>query len=198
MFCFQTVRYNIKDGHLYGENANEPAIEMFARGIGRDGSTTEDLARERAELSGFLQTDADFASPVTRAENTGVGKKGKKRVSISPPSGSYKHNFYDVFTLKEDEAGRYVEMRRYSSGLDISQTVLMLRNAGLVDENYQANPEYTLSHPIEIATDDPQFKTADDIHKYLHASHEYASQEEYAQIVKILYALNYQLCKYFS
>jgi hypothetical protein len=172
-----TVRYNIKDGHLYGENANEPAIEMFARGVGRDGSTAEDLAREKAELFGFAQTDADLSSLNTRI--------GKKRLSVSPPSGSYQHNFYDIFTLKEDEEGRYVEMRRYSSGLDINQTASMLKGAGLADEDYQANPEYTLSHPIEIATDNFQFKTADDIHKYLHASHEYASQEEYTQIVKI-------------
>ena len=172
-----TVRYDIRNGHLYGENVNEPAVEMFARGVGRDGSTTEDLAREKAELFGFSETDTDFASPGARV--------GKKRISISPPSSSYQHNFYDIFTLKEDEAGRYVEMRRYSSGLDVRQTVAMLRNAGLVDEDYQANPEYTLAHPIEIETNNFQFKTAGDIHNYLHASHEYASGEDYAQIIKI-------------
>jgi hypothetical protein len=172
-----TVRYDIKDGHLYGENVNEPAIEMFARGVGRDGSTTEDLAREKAELLGFSQIDAYFTSPNVRV--------GDKMLSISPPSGSYQHNFYDAPTLKEDKSGRYVEMRRYSSGLDVRQTVAMLRNAGLVDEDYQANPEYTLAHPIEIATNNFQFKTADDIHNYLHASHEFASGEEYAQIIKI-------------
>ena len=172
-----TVRYDIRNGHLYGENTNEPAIEMFVRGVGRDGSTVEDLAREKAELFGFSQIDAYFTSPNVRV--------GDKMLSISPPSGSYEHNFYDAPTLREDESGRYVEMRRYSSGLDVRQTVVMLRNAGLVDEDYQANPEYTLAHPIEIATNNFQFKTADDIHNYLHASHEYASQEDHAQILKI-------------
>jgi hypothetical protein len=172
-----TVRYDIKDGHLYGQDSNEPAVVVFARGVGREGSTQEDITREKAEVFGFAQINENFTSP--------SAKIGDKRLSLSPPSGSYLHKFYDTHELKEDEGGRYVETRRYSSGLDIGETVLMLKNTGLVDEAYQANPEYSLSHPIKIEANHPKFKTADSIHEYLHKNHEYMSQEDFAQIIKI-------------
>lgn len=172
-----TVRYDIKNGHLYGQNLNEPAVEVFARGVGRDGSTAEDLSRERAEVLGFSQINNDLASP--------NAKVGDKWLSISPPGGSYQHNFYDTHILKEDANGRYVETRRYSSGLDIQKTVQMLKSAGLVDDSYQANPEYSLSHPIKIEADNARFKTPDSIHQYLHKKHEYTSEEDFAEIIKI-------------
>jgi len=172
-----TVRYNIKDGHLHGQNLDEPAVEAFARGVGRDGSTKEDIYRENAEVLGFSQTDEQLASPNAKA--------GDKILSISPPGGSYQHNFYDIFTLEEDEGGKYVEMRRYSSGLNIGETVQMLKNGGVVDENYQASPEYSLSHPIKIEANHSKFKTPDSIHQYLHKDHKYASEEELAQVIKI-------------
>lgn len=174
-----TVRYDIRNGHLYGQDSNIPAVEMFANGVGRGGSTAKDLIREQAEFSGFTQIDSD---PDFTSINA---KTRKKKLVISPPGGSYKHNFYDVFTVKEDEGGKYVEMRRYSSGLDIRQTVAMLKNVELVDESYQANAEYSLSHPIAIDENSPWFKTADDIHKYLHKDHKFASEGDYAQIIKI-------------
>lgn len=171
------ARYDLKNGHMYGQNTNEPAIEMFKRGVGREGSTQTDIRRERAEIVGFETIDKDFSDPKT--------KPGKKRVSISPPGGSYLHNFYDVFTLKEDENGRYVQARRYSSGLTAEETISKIKEKGLVDETYKADPEYTLSHPIEIDASDVNFSTADSIHKFLHINHNFATEEELRQINEV-------------
>lgn len=172
-----TVRYDLKNGHMYGQNTNEPAIEMFKRGVGREGSTQTDIKRELAEIIGFEEADRDFPDPKT--------KLGKKRISISPPSGSYQHNFYDVFTLLEDSNGRYVEARRYSSGLSAEQTVSRFKEKGLIGESYKSDPEYTLSHPIEIEADDANFPDADSIHKFLHVDHDFATEEELRQIHEI-------------
>lgn len=172
-----TIRYDLKNGHMYGQNTNEPAMEMFKRGVGRVGSTQTDIKRERAEIIGFETIDKDFADPKT--------KLGKKRISISPPGGSYQHNFYDVFTLCENENGRYIEARRYSSGLTAEQTVSRLKEKGLVGESYKSDPEHTLSHPIEIEDDNPNFPTADSVHKFLHVNHDFATEEELKQINEV-------------
>jgi hypothetical protein len=178
------VRYEIKNGHLYGQNCEEPAIEMFKKGVGRNGSSSQDLPRENAEVLGFSQIDYDFAA-FTVDPKVKKPKNGEQRLSISPPGGSYRHNFYDDFTFIEDESGHYVEMRRYSSGLRIEETVAKLREEGLVDVNFQAKAEYSLSHPIKIEADDVKFETADDIHSFLHIGHEFATREELEQVIRI-------------
>lgn len=172
-----TIRYDIRDGRLYPQGGSEPALEMFKRGIGRDGSTKEDIKREIAEVEGFSITEQDLAS-----ENARVGDK---RLSLSPPSGSYRHKFYDELILMEDESGRYVEMRRYSSGLSIEETVEKLQSIGLVDELYEASPQYSLAHPIKINAEDKNFQNPDDVHKFLHKDHEYTSTEDLQTILQV-------------
>ncbi len=165
-----TSRYNLADGKLYGENMRGAALDSFRRGRDhrRIHGNPVDFAREDAEIVG-LETTQDWAiDPNTRS--------GDMRVSISKPSGTYRHNFYDIFTKKRDERGEYVEARRYSSGLRSDEYVNFARELGL---NAPANADaaFFLGSPISIK--DPRFKTAEDIHRYLHREHEYMTKEEF-------------------
>lgn len=172
--------YDFKDGKLYGENTDEPFENKLVRGRNyrREHGNRVDYARENAEVIGFLKVQ-DFMSDKT----TPIGSM---MVSISPQGtkgSSYQHNFYDVFTLKEDEFGRYVEARRYSSALNRREAAL---KASELDDRfshkYVPNDAEFLSNPIKI---DPKlFKKPEDVHMFFHIGHKYATDEEFSYIVK--------------
>lgn len=176
------TRYEIRNGEIYGENTNEPFLIMVKRGVEHrkrygDGA---DMQREQAELDGFTAIQNKLVSPDSKA--------GTMMLSISPPGGeksSYRHNFYDIFTLKEEKGKRYIEARRYTSALTIEETAQRLSGAGLMPEAAEVSPEYFLSHPIEIKQSKSGFANADNIHKFLHIEHQYVSDEEFQEVIRI-------------
>lgn len=161
-----TVEYGIKNGHLVRQGTEEPFIESIKRGrdvIQKIDSRTVDIERENAEVVGFEKIDSFLSNPATPL--------GAKMVSISPPGeegSKYKHNFYDIFSLKEKNGKRYVELSRYSSGLIPDDYV------GLLGARFRHPPQ---AHPIEFDIS----VTSEQIHKELHKEHEYMKNLEFEE-----------------
>ena len=93
-------RYKIKNNLIYGGYRDEPFINSIQRGVEYrstlDGEQRADSKREQAEIDGFSFVQDILCNPNTPS--------GTMILSVSPPGkeGSlYKHNFYDVFTLKK-------------------------------------------------------------------------------------------------
>lgn len=162
-----TVEYGIKDGYLVRQGTTEPFIESIKRG--RDvvqslSPTNIDFERENAEVIGFEKIDAFLSDSSTPL--------GAKMLSISPPGGEgskYKHNFYDIFTLKEIQGKRCVELSRYSSGLTNGEYVQRL------GARFRHPPQ---AHPIEFNVQ----VTAKQIHRELHKGHEYMEPADFERI----------------
>lgn len=172
------TRYDINDGRIFGEDTNEPFMQMLKRGVDyrRENGNPVDYEREEAELVGFGKIEANLV-----AEDATVGTM---MLSVSPPGTTdsiYKHNFYDVFTLREDEKGKYVDAIRYSSSLELGEYEEKLAPFKAFDK--PQSPADFLSEPIII--DSPDFQTPDDIHKYLHRNHEYITKEEFDVILQL-------------
>lgn len=171
------TRYEIKDGQIFGENTNEPFMQMLLRGVEyrKKYGNPLDWEREKAEVVGFRKIEETLLSQ--------KAKIGEMMLLVSPPGDGdsiYKHNFYDVFTLKEDEKGRHVEAIRYSSSLANDEYVEKLKpikdfGKGVKDSDFLANP-------MQVSQ---LFKTGDNVHKYLHKNHEFITKEEFDQIVTI-------------
>lgn len=180
-------RDEIIDGEICDTNMKKPMLAMIKNGVEyrkNNGSSPSDQLREQAEVIGFEKIQDVLTSPFTPV--------GTMMVSISPPGGKesiYKHNFYDVFTVKEDENGRYVEPRRYSSGLKVEEYT---EKAAMLQESYfedaQANKlpvdAYFLSHPIRIDSNET-FVDADAVHADFHQDHEYMEHEQYQEILRL-------------
>lgn len=171
------IMYDLRDGQLYGQNTDEPAIEMFKRG--RDyckahGSTEHEQLREQAEVDEFEKVDAIM--------NDATTKEGTMIVNISPPSGRYKHNFYDVYTKKKDG----VQLRRYSSVRSLDEykdKVEELTGEKLPDEV----TDMTFKDRTELIVIDPEksdLKVADDIHAYFHAKDEIVDDQKFSKILE--------------
>lgn len=173
-----TTRYEIKNGQIYGQNTNEPFMQMLLRGVEyrKKHGNSIDWQRERAEVESF-----------GKIQDTLLSEKaiiGEMMLLISPPGeeGSiYKHNFYDVFSLKEDEKGKYIEAVRYSSSLTSDEYVQKLKPIKDFGTNVK-DADFLIS-PLKV---DSTFKSADDVHKYLHKNHEFITQEEFNQIIAIV------------
>jgi hypothetical protein len=175
------TRYEIRDGQIFGENTTEPFIKMLKRGrdYRRKHGNSVDFAREDAEVVGF-ESVLELAR-----ESASIGEA---KISISQRGdinkGSiYDHNFYDIFTLREDGKGRYIEARRYSSSLILEETARRLKEADLIASNFEATPEHFLANPIDVPLDN--FATADDLHKYLHKDHDYVKEEEFEEVKRM-------------
>lgn len=177
-----TYEYDIDDGMIYGRGIEEAAINSFKRGrdFRRRTGNPVDHAREDAEIEGFEKIQAYLTDPLT--------KVGSMMLSVSPKGkegSSYGHNFYDVFILKETKSGkRYIEARRYASGLNIDEYTSILMPFGVqVDRQ---NPDVSLlKEPIKI----PPMLTPDDLHKYLHKDKDFMSEEKFAVVRKHTEAL---------
>jgi len=166
------VEYEIVDGHLVRPGKTEPFIESIKRGrdlFRRLSMTPEDFEREDAEVIGFGEKiDPVLSNPETPVS---VGF-----LNISPPSGKYKHNFYDIALLKKRDGKRYVEYSRYSSGLMAQDYTRIF--PGMDPENPPTPAEF-LASPILIID---AHLSADQIHKMLHRDHEYMTPEVFAEI----------------
>lgn len=171
-------RDEIINGEICDTNMKRPMLAMIKNGVeyrAKNGSSPTDQIREQAEVIGFAKIQNVLASPLTPV--------GTMMVSISPPGEGdsiYKHNFYDVFTLAEDEGGRYLDVRRYSSGLSFREYKEKIR---------EIRPDYKesfttadfLANPFEVigSTD------ADALHQRLHKHHEYKDYAEYQEIIRL-------------
>ncbi len=183
-----TYEYDIDGGIIYGKGIDEPAINSFRRGrdFRRKTGNPIDHAREDAEIEGFEKIQSHLTDPSTRV--------GSMMLSVSPKGGegsSYGHNFYDIFILKETESGkRYIEARRYASGLDIDEYASVLMPFGV--EIDKQNPDVgLLKDPIKI----PPMLTPDDLHKYLHKDKGFMSEEKFAVVRKHTKALRHEFAQ---
>lgn len=170
------TQYRIKDNVIYPEYIDEPFMRMLIRGreYRRIHGNPDDFEREQAEVDGMAKIQGILCDPKTPL--------GTIMLSISSPGGEksiYKHNFYDIFTLKEHEGRRFIEARRYSSGLSIEEygSVVSLLSQDYSGVNQQSDV-YFLSHPIRV-----DGFTADILHKSFYRSHEYVSEDAFAEIL---------------
>jgi hypothetical protein len=162
-----TVEYGIENGHLVREGTKEPFIESIRRGrdfIQKISLDNIDKKREDAEVVGFEKIDSFLSNPLTPVES--------KILSISPKGekgSKYQHNFYDIFTLKEKNNKRYVELSRFSSGLTVNDYINRL------GKNFKNPPQ---ANPIEL----PSSLSPREIHSFLHVKHEYMEPSEFERI----------------
>lgn len=176
-------RDEIINGKIYGQNTNESLLSMFERGREyrkKHGSSEEDQKREQAEVAGFKKIQKVLCNPETEV--------GTMMISISPPGESnsiYKHNFYDIFALREDELGkRYVEYRRYSSALMNEEYIKKLR---VLSSSHplpiKAGDKYFLSNPVKMDPN-PYLSTANAIHEKFHRKHSCMKEEDYKKLIE--------------
>lgn len=173
-------------GILYGHQMEEPILEMFSRGKETRNVIGEDVDRPRqtAEITQFEKIQEVMGSPEAAV--------GTTIISFTPPGkeGSvYSSNFYDVFILKEDATKkRYVEARRYASGLSIEDS---LKKSDMLQPGYtQAlKPEeehvdaFLIAHPIVLQEDHTFFDKPDELHKNLQGDPKAMSYEDFQKKV---------------
>jgi len=170
-----TVEYGIQDGHLVREGTKEPFIESIKKGrdliqsLSKD-TINVDREREDAEVTGFEKIDSFLSDPKTPLNS--------KMLSISPngeKGSKYQHNFYDIFSLKEKNGKRCVELSRYSSALtraDYARQLQLDPNSPPEAKDFLANPKQFADLSI----------TPEEIHKLLHKKHEYMAPSDFMEI----------------
>lgn len=172
-------------GILHGQGMDEPLLEMIARGRDTRGfvSTDVDIPRQEAEVVQFQKIQEVMGNPQTEV--------GTTVISFSPPGqegSSYAHNFYDVFILKEDsQKERYVEARRYASGLSAEQS---LQKADTLKDGYTQEltgdmpvDAFLISRPLVLDKDHEFFNKPDDIHKFLQGDPKAMSYDDFQKKV---------------
>lgn len=169
-----STRYEIINEQIYGQDTAEPFMDSLIRGRNyrRLSGNPIDFDRENAEVIGFSKIQEQLTSQAAQV--------GTMMLSVSPKGAedsTYQHNFYDVFTLKRDDKGKYIEAKRYSSGLSIDETAEKLKEGMLLYSEEVPTPEQFLENPIVV--NNPFFETAEDIHKFLHKEHKYTRKEEF-------------------
>lgn len=175
--CLSKNKYEIKNGLVYGQDIDEPFVEVMKRGVDyrqrAEGENRVDKKREEAEVEGFSKIQAVMLNPSTPA--------GTMMLSVSPKGGKdslYQHNFYDIFTLEEVEGKRFVEFRRYSSALTIEEYKDKLSPLKYM-ENISSDADF-LGNPLRI--DNLFFENAERIHSYLHKEHRVTEIGEFERI----------------
>lgn len=173
-----TTRHEIVEGRICSQGEKRPFAEVIEAGIEyrRENGNPIDFEREDAELEGFLKIESELL-----AEDTQVGTM---ILSVSPPGeegSSYAHNFYDIFILKKDEKGKYIEARRYLSSLTIEEYEEKLKP--LKRFSQAPNAAVFLRDPIKI---EGLFESPDEVHGYLHRDNGYLEVEEYKRLMQIV------------
>ncbi len=156
-----TFYYDMKDGELWGQDMNEPAINSFKRGrdYRRIHGNPIDFPRESAEIEGFQKIEEML-------------RDGKSVLSISPQGekGSiYQYNFYDVFMWKDGK----IAVNRFSSGLTIDEYNELFGLKGFEDHDF-------LASPFDISG---IFETAEDVHKFLHKDHKHTDTNFFHSVI---------------
>ncbi|MBU2632805.1 hypothetical protein KKG52_03750 [Patescibacteria group bacterium] len=166
-----SLTMNIRGGRLVGEHLNEPLLDSFKKGrdFRRLHGKEIDFKREDAEVIGFEKIEKKLTAP--------EAKPGTMVLSVSPRGdrgSEYQHNFYDIFTLKEDKA---VEVRRYSSSLSPLETARRLNEMFLEGTVPFPSDVSFLSNPI--LTEEGGGLSADSLHKKLHEKHDFMEKEDF-------------------
>lgn len=171
--------YEIKNGLIYGQDIDEPFINVIKRGVDYrrrvEGEDRVDKRREEAEITGFSKIQEVMCGPQTQV--------GTMMLSISPKGGKeslYQHNFYDIFTLNELDGKRFVEARRYSSALSIEEYKDKLSPLSFMG-NISSDADF-LERPVRI--ENVFFENADQIHSYLHRNHKTIELEKFERIME--------------
>lgn len=195
-------RYDMRFGNdgkgiLHGQGMEEALIDMIARGKDCRNELADDVdhPRQVAEVTQFQKIQEVLGEPQAEI--------GTTIISFSPPGkegSAYAHNFYDVFILKEesDKTGeitgkkgktvRYVEARRYASGLSIEQS---LQKAEELSPGFtkELQPEeahvdaFLIAHPVVINSTHELFNNPDGIHKSLQGDKKAMSYEDFQKKV---------------
>lgn len=171
------VEYEIRDGQLYGKDMDKPFIDSMKKGrdIRKIDGQLVDRDREDAEIVGFEKIQALLLNPDTPV--------GTMMLSVSPkgPEGSsYQKNFYDIFTVYERDGVRYVEARRYASGLKLDEYREKCKVFGGVEIDNADPAASLLANPIPVENT----LSAQDLHEYLHNDHEFMDEKTFAIIKK--------------
>lgn len=173
------TRFEIIDNQFYIQNSNEPFSAMLIKGrdYRKEHGNPSDWPREQAEVEGFSIIEKTLCDK--------DAKVGTMMLSVSPPGAKnsiYQHNFYDVFTLMEDDAGRFIQARRYSSSLTCREYADEIRKA-IPNSPVILFPSdaYFLSHPVEVDT--KLNLLADDIHRLFHRKHGFMSEDDFEKVL---------------
>lgn len=174
------TRYKIKNGSIFTAHIEEPFMHVLVRGrdYRRKYGSPVDWPREQAEVEGFEKIEQVLCNPSTEVSTM--------MLSISPPGNpgsSYQHNFYDIFTLREDHSGRHIEARRYSSALNNWEYAQKVRR--FYPTPFIPTDVYFLSAPIQISKDVDCYIAPDDIHYDFHKDHSFLSEEKFQEILKV-------------
>jgi hypothetical protein len=169
--------YDIQNGLLYGKDMDEPFIKSLKRG--KDFRLTHgsfiDRKREEAEFVGFEKIQNLLTNPDTPIETM--------MLSISPQGGKesvYQHNFYDIFTLKDKDGKRFVEVRRYASSLSVEEFSEKTKAFTSIEIDDSDPGASFLEQPIAIQNT----LTPDDLHSYLQKEHDFMDEKEFERIKK--------------
>jgi len=181
-----TIRWNIVEGKIIPEGVSTPLETIITNGVNWRRSFNEngelngnpvDFAREEAEYEGFLKSQARLTDP-----NTPIGAID---LSVSPPGGEgsdYKHKFFDVRVVKEDERGqRYIEATRFLSDLSIEGYAEHL--APVREFESVPTPEDFLRDPIIL---DGIFSDASEVGTYLSGGVKALETQRFAEIKSLL------------
>lgn len=165
------TRYEIIDGKIFSTQANETLEEMVARGINfrREHGNPIDFKREDAELTGIKKIQRDLTIGTTYLVVSSPGGEGS----------DYTNNFFDTFSVKQDQSGEFIEHRRFLSNLTNDEYVQRVTPFKKFDKYPTA--EDFLSDPIKIN----EFDDASEIQKYLSGGVRALEKEELEKINKI-------------
>lgn len=168
------TRFEIVDGKMVAQGVTQSMEDMVRNGVEyrRKYGNPIDFEREKAELEGAIKTQGRLTHEQTQvgAKNLSVSLKGEK-------GSDYTNNFFDVYELKEDENGRYIELTRYLSTLNLEQYKERLRPFKEFGED--ATAADFLREPIDADL----FESSDDVQKYLSKGLK-ALEEEKLEIIK--------------
>lgn len=174
-----TYRLDIRDGEIWSERMQEPFKNMLIRGQKyREHHGSLEVEREKAEVDSFV----DGLEPLLCDPRTPVNTI---LLSFSPrgkPGSIYQHNFYDMFILRQEESGkRYVEVKRYSSGLTLQEyTPIVLELNPMLEIPENADDVFWKKQYVRVMNS--MYNTPEKLHAFLHKEHTYMSEKEFAFI----------------
>lgn len=151
-------KYIIRDGDIYSEFfSDEPMGRKFLRGATvrrMEGSPEWQREGIEGEIGGWMLIHQTFTDLDVQV--------GTQVISFSPPgevtNSAYSGKFIDVFTLRKDNTGKYIEYKRLAVdyGKEQYQEKALALNPdffdGFVDSQLPLDAWY-LSHPVVTATD---------------------------------------------
>jgi hypothetical protein len=188
-----TTRYEIRNNQIFGENMDESFMDVLIRGRNyrRLHGDPIDFDREDAEVFGFAKIETALAASDAEVGTMmfSISQPGIEAEVVGQPESIYKHNFYDIFTLQEDEKGRYIEARRYSSGLSLAETTDKLIRAEMLPKDAKPTAEEFLANPIGINPKTSLFNTADRVHAFLHREHQYLPKDIHDNAIRMVQSL---------